>query len=112
MDFEEVLNSLCAINSLNFATASMNCFPMQRVTFLYTFLNPYKLLISKSSRRASLLAADACTVFLQLKVFPRALAIKNVAASFTRIFPLFLTRFAEAKVSRSLKLCVQSFSGC
>lgn len=76
----------------------MNCFSVQRVTFLYTFLNRYKLLISKSSGRALLFAADACTVFLQLNVCPRALAIKNAAARFTRIFPPFLTRFAEAEV--------------
>lgn len=98
MDVVEVFNSLCAVSSLNIATASINCFPIQRVTFLYAFLNPYKLLIPKSSGRALLLAANACTDFLQLKFCPRALTIKNVAASFTRVFPPFLTRFAEAEV--------------
>lgn len=103
MDFVELFNSLCTVSSLNIATASMNCFPIQRVTFLiYVFKcklkNPYDLLISKSSGRASLLAADACADFLQLKLYPRALAIENVAASVTRVLPLFLTRFAEAEV--------------
>lgn len=97
MDFVEVFNSLCAVSSLNIATASMNCFSMQRVFFIY-ILKSLQTINLQVQWNSIAVCCRCLHCFPLVKNVSKGFGIENVAASFTRVFLPFLTRFAEAEV--------------